>query len=107
MSQLTRFSHPSVRRLPMLNLAVRFDEWGIAIRANRCRQSCPHFENKQHLKADLDALRQVSAFWDDSQIDWLLTVRLNPVPDGQATIQIWQFSDGALPQYFSQQGASV
>ena len=38
MSQLTRFSRPIVRHLPSLNLVVRFDDSGIAIRAYRCRK---------------------------------------------------------------------
>ena len=58
-------------------------------------------------KTILDALQNGGAFWDDSQIAWLLTVRLDPIPDGQATIQFWQLSDGALPQHFSQLGVTV
>ena len=38
MSQLTRLSRPVVRHLPSLNLVVRFDDSGIAIRAYRCRK---------------------------------------------------------------------
>ena len=38
MSQLTRFSRPIVRHLPSLNLVVRFDDSGIAVRAYRCRK---------------------------------------------------------------------
>ena len=38
MSQLTRFSRPIVRHLPSLNLIVRFDDSGIAIRAFRRRK---------------------------------------------------------------------
>ncbi len=38
MSQLTRFQSPIVRHIPSLNLVVRFDDSGIAIRAYRCRQ---------------------------------------------------------------------
>lgn len=38
MSRLTRFSRPIVRHLPSLNLVVRFDDPGIAIRAYRCRK---------------------------------------------------------------------
>ena len=38
MSQLTRFSRPIVRHLPSLNLVVRFDDSGIAIRAYRRRK---------------------------------------------------------------------
>ena len=38
MSQLTRFSHPIVRHLPSLNLVIRFDNSGIAVRAYRCRK---------------------------------------------------------------------
>jgi len=38
MSQLTRFSRPIVRHLPRLNLVVRFDDSGIAVRAYRCRK---------------------------------------------------------------------
>lgn len=38
MSQLTRFSRPIVRHFPSLNLVVRFDNCGIAIRAYRCRK---------------------------------------------------------------------
>ncbi|MFN9641559.1 MAG: hypothetical protein ACK56W_16335 [Pirellula sp.] len=38
MSQLTCFSRPIVRHLPSLNLVVRFDDSGIAVRAYRCRK---------------------------------------------------------------------
>lgn len=38
MSQLTRFSRPIVRHFPNLNLVVRFEESGIAVRAYRCRK---------------------------------------------------------------------
>ena len=38
MSQLTRFSRPIVRHLPSLNLVIRFDDSGIAVRAYRCRK---------------------------------------------------------------------
>lgn len=38
MSQLTSFSRTIVRHLPSLNLVVRFEESGIAIRAYRCRK---------------------------------------------------------------------
>lgn len=38
MSQLTRFSRPIVRHLPSLNLIIRFDDSGIAVRAYRCRK---------------------------------------------------------------------
>jgi hypothetical protein len=38
MSQLTRFSRPIVRHFPSLNLVVRFDDSGIAIRAYRSRK---------------------------------------------------------------------
>ena len=38
MSQLTRFSRPIIRHLPSLNLVVRFDNSGIAVRAYRCRK---------------------------------------------------------------------
>ena len=38
MSQLTRFSRSIVRHLPSLNLVVRFDDSGIAVRAYRCRK---------------------------------------------------------------------
>ena len=38
MSQLTRFKRPIIRHLPSLNLVVRFDDAGIAVRAYRCRK---------------------------------------------------------------------
>ena len=38
MSQLTRFNRPIIRHLPSLNLVVRFDDAGIAVRAYRCRK---------------------------------------------------------------------
>jgi hypothetical protein len=38
MSQLTRFSRPIIRHLPSLNLVIRFDDSGIAVRAYRCRK---------------------------------------------------------------------
>ncbi len=38
MSKLTRFNRPLVRHLSNLNLVVRFDDSGIAIRAYRCRK---------------------------------------------------------------------
>lgn len=38
MSHLTRFSRSIVRHLPSLNMVVRFEESGVAIRAYRCRK---------------------------------------------------------------------
>lgn len=37
MSQLTHLNRSIIRHLPSLNLVVRFDDSGIAIRAYRCR----------------------------------------------------------------------
>ena len=38
MSLLTSLNRPIARHLPSLNLVVRFDDSGIAIRAYRCRK---------------------------------------------------------------------
>ncbi len=89
---------PSMELTTRATLAVRIEIHPPEERRRDC-------DNAQ--KAILDALQHAGAFWDDSQIIWLLTVKLNSLPGGQATIQFWQLSDGALPQYFSQLGESA
>ncbi len=48
-------------------------------------------------KAILDALQHAGAFWDDSQINWLLTVKSEPVPNGRAIVTIQSAEDGPAP----------
>ena len=45
-------------------------------------------------KPILDALQQAGAFWDDSQVVWLLTVKSEPVSGGRAIVTISEIEDG-------------
>ena len=45
----------------------------------------------------LDALQQAGAFFDDSQIVWLLTVKLSPTPGGRVVAYIHSLDDGPIP----------
>lgn len=48
-------------------------------------------------KPILDALQQGGAFWDDSQIVWLLTVKLEPAAEGKVIVTIQEIQIGAHP----------
>jgi crossover junction endodeoxyribonuclease RusA len=51
-------------------------------------------------KTILDALHRGGAMIDDSQIVWLLTVKLSPVAGGRATVTIQGLDEGPLPSAF-------
>jgi crossover junction endodeoxyribonuclease RusA len=48
-------------------------------------------------KPILDALQQAGLYFDDSQIVWLLTVKLAPTPGGRVVARIHSLDDGPLP----------
>lgn len=56
------------------------------------RRDC---DNSQ--KSILDALQHAGAFWDDSQVVWLLTVKGNPQADGKAIVQLSEHSADSIP----------
>lgn len=88
--QRVRASAPKVALGP---LAVRLELFPPDHRRRDC-------DNAQ--KPILDALQQAGAFFDDSQIVWLLTVKSVPVADGKVIVQIRQMDDGVLPAEFMQ-----
>ena len=45
-------------------------------------------------KPILDALQQAGAFWDDSQVVWLLTVKSEPTAGGKAIVTIREIEEG-------------
>ena len=54
-------------------------------------------------KPVLDALQQAGAFWDDSQVVWLLTIKSEPVADGKAVVSIQEVEACRLPFVFTRQ----
>jgi crossover junction endodeoxyribonuclease RusA len=54
-------------------------------------------------KPILDALQQAGAFWDDSQVVWLLTVKSEPAACGKAIVTISEIEDGRLLFMFPNQ----
>jgi crossover junction endodeoxyribonuclease RusA len=53
-------------------------------------------------KSILDALQQAGVFWDDSQVVWLLTVKLDPVAPGKAIVVIQGIDEGLPSAELSQ-----
>ncbi len=88
--QLVRSSAVQVALGP---LAVRLDLFPPDLRRRDC-------DNAQ--KPILDALQQAGAFIDDSQIVWLLTVKLPKVPGGKVIVRIQEMEDGLPPSEFIQ-----
>jgi crossover junction endodeoxyribonuclease RusA len=54
-------------------------------------------------KPILDALQQAGAFWDDSQVVWLLTIKSEPVSGGKAIVTISEIEEVRQPFMFSYQ----
>ena len=51
-------------------------------------------------KPILDALQQAGAFWDDSQVVWLLTIKSEPLARGKAVVSIQEVEECRLPFMF-------
>ncbi len=69
----------------MGKLAVRIE---IVPPDNR-RRDCDNVQ-----KPILDALQKAGAFWDDSQVVWLLTIKSEPVSGGRAIVTISEIEEG-------------
>ena len=82
---------------PMMgNLAVQIELFPPDARRRDC-------DNVQ--KPILDALQHAGAFWDDSQVVWLLTIKSQPAAIGKAIVSIREIENGQFPFMFHSEGS--
>lgn len=65
-------------------LAVRIEMYP----PDKRRRDCDNVQ-----KAVLDALQQGGLFWDDSQVVWLLTERMQPTKHGKTVVTVGQIKE--------------
>jgi len=65
-------------------LAVRIEMYP----PDKRRRDCDNVQ-----KAVLDALQQGGLFWDDSQVSWLLTERMQPTKHGKTVVTVGQIKE--------------